>query len=136
MTYAETTKVPVERSQTEVQKLLTALGAQRMAIYHQPEGVTVVFELGETYYRISAPPPHPVRDTQAARAQAERAAWRALVLLVKAKKVAIDQKITTVEREFMADTVMPDGSVLIDHHRAIVAHNYREGGVPRLGFDG
>ena len=61
------------------------------------------------------------------------AAWRAFVLLVKAKKVAIEQGISTVEREFFADTVMPGGSTLYDHHAELIAHNYRDG-VPRLGF--
>lgn len=131
--YATRTEVPVDRSQAEVRRMLTSLGAERMAMFSAPEGDSVVFEVRETYYRITAPPIAPTL-TKAARAQAERSAWRALVLLIKAKKVAIEGRITTLEREFMADTVMPDGKTLVEHRDAIVSHNYREGGPPRLGF--
>ena len=135
MTYASKTEVPVSRSQAEVQKMLLELGAERLAIIHMEYGVELVFRIRGTSYRITAPDLPPARDTQAARQQGERSSWRALVLLVKAKKVAIDQNITTIEREFMADTVMPDGSTLIEHHAAIVTHNYKHDGPPLLGFD-
>ena len=124
--YASTTTVSPEKSQAEVRQMLKALGAERMAVFSAPEGDSVVFEVRGTYYKITAPPAKGV--------QAERSAWRALVLLVKAKKVAIDQKITTLEREFFADVVLPDGSALIDHREALIRANYREG-PPRLGFE-
>lgn len=131
--YASRTEVPVEKSQIEIRRMLQSLGAERLAMMQAPEGDTVIFEVRGCYYRIQAPPLPEGRHTKAALAQLQRSAWRALVLLVKAKKVAIDQRITTLEREFMADTVMPDGSVLIDHHQALVKHNYRDG-PPQIVF--
>jgi len=41
--------------------------------------------------------------------------WRALVLAVKAKLEAIESGISTLEKEFLAFVVMPDGSQLGDH---------------------
>jgi succinylarginine dihydrolase len=131
--YAQGTEVPPEKSAAEIQAMLKSLGAQRMGIMHSPAETVVVFDVRGAMYRIATPPLTPRPRVKAE--QLEREAWRALVLLVKAKKVAIEQKITTVEKEFMADTVMPDGSTLLDHREAIITHNYREGGAPRLlGF--
>lgn len=124
--YASTTTVNVDKSQADVRAMLKTLGAERMAVFSAPEGDSVVFEVRGTYYKITAPPAKGV--------QAERSAWRALVLLVKAKKVAIDQNITTLEREFFADVVLRDGSSLIEHRDSLISANYREG-PPRLGFE-
>lgn len=132
--YAARSDVPVDRSQTEIRKILTELGADRFAFYSQPSGDQIVFEIRDCYYRIAGPPLATEPKTKAQSEQAARSAWRALVLLVKAKKVAIDQGYTTVEREFMADTVMPDGTTLIEHREALVDFNYKQGGLPRLGF--
>lgn len=42
--------------------------------------------------------------------QAQRQRWRALALIVKAKLEAVECGISTIEREFLADIVLPDGS--------------------------
>ncbi len=46
--------------------------------------------------------------------QEVREAWRALLLLIKANLEAIERKITTPERAFMAFLVLPDGRDLGD----------------------
>jgi len=131
--YAEGTTVSADTSAAEIQKMLKGLGAERIGMMSSATETIIVFEVRQCMYRISTPPTK--TRPRVTKEQLEREAWRALVLLVKAKKVAIEQNITTVEKEFMADTVMPDGSTLIDHHKAIVTHNYSEGGAPRLlGF--
>ena len=47
--------------------------------------------------------------------QAIKQRWRALVLAVKAKLEAVEIGISTLEKEFMAFVVMPDGRQLGDH---------------------
>ena len=44
---------------------------------------------------------------QNAHEQAERQAWRALVLVIRAKLEAVEAGITTIEQEFLADMVLP-----------------------------
>jgi hypothetical protein len=46
-----------------------------------------------------------------------RRRWRSLLLVLKAKLVAADDGITTLEREFLADTVLADGSVVFERVR-------------------
>lgn len=130
--YAEDTSVPAYRSQNEVREMLRAIGADRFAIMEVEGRVAMRFAVNGTLYQIERPAPPEIKGATAD--QKERAAWRALVLLVKAKKVAIEQNITTVEREFMADTVLPNGARLIDYREQIIEHAYSEG-PPRLGFE-
>ncbi len=55
------------------------------------------------------------RSESAARAaweQACRQRWRALALVVKAKLEAVESGISTVEQEFMAHIVLPDGQTV------------------------
>lgn len=131
--YAETTKVPVEQSQAEIRTMLKSLGADQIGImYDGNNGDLVVFKLKGVMYQFSNPP---IDLNTKNVEQANKSAWRSMVLLIKAKKVAIEQGISTVEREFMADTVMRDGSKMIDHHAALISHNYSDG-LPRIGFAG
>ena len=127
--YAEDTKVPVTRTQDQIRDLLKKMGADRLAIYTEPTGDSVVFMINSCMYRITAPIPK-----NKPRAQAERAAWRALHLLVTAKSTAIKQGITTFEQEFLSSTVMSDGKTRADHRDIIISPDYRSG-PPRLGFE-
>lgn len=135
MAYAETTTVPVAKTQGDIKKLLRKVGADRVAMFESSEENFLLFEIPtpegvSISYKLSAP----IQEGRQSLEQRERSAWRALLLLVKAKTVAIDQGITTIEREFMGDTVMPGGTTLIDHYEELVAHNYQDG-PPQIGFD-
>lgn len=134
--YAENTKVPVSQSQAEVKEMLRKLGADRMMVFESADENFVVFEIpNQDGSSIAFKLTQKVPDGKGSVEQRERAAWRAVGLLIKAKKVAIEQGITTIEKEFMADTVMPDGSTLIDHYQGIVDHNYTDG-PPQIGWSG
>ena len=128
-TYAQDTNVSVDKSTADVKKMLKALGADRIAVIESSDGNFLAFQHGSVAYKLTQPKLDIPRKSEE---QCDRAAWRAIVLLVKAKKVAIDQGITTLEREFFSDTMLPDGTVLGDHHKAIVGHNYTDG-PPLLG---
>lgn len=130
--YAQDTTVNAHQSQGEVRSMLHEVGATRYAVMEHDGQVDIMFEINQTAYRISRPELPEIKGKSIP--QRERAAWRALVLLIKAKKVAIDQGITTVEREFMADTLTRDGSLLIEHREALLAANYGTDGPPRLGY--
>jgi hypothetical protein len=130
--YAQDTTVSSYKSESEIRKMLKQLGADRFAVAEVEGNIEIRFAVGSVVYQIARPDLPEIKGKS--EEQRERAAWRALVLLVKAKMVAIDQGITTVEREFMADTVLPHGAKLIDHYEELIESNY-ESGVPQIGFD-
>jgi hypothetical protein len=131
--YAEGTKVPVAQSEAEVKTMLKAMGSDRIAVLEEEGTSSIFFQIGTTSYKISTPPlRQDVRNQDAE----HRRVWRSLVLLVKAKKTAITEGITTVEREFLSDVVMPDGSTLIEHAPTMIESAYNEGGPPRLQLTG
>ncbi|HJR83467.1 MAG TPA: hypothetical protein VJ775_06025 [Sphingomicrobium sp.] len=129
--YAEDTDVPVGRSQDQVKDLLRKAGAERLAVYEDVTWAAVAFGFAGRLYRLDVP-----RPTGKSAAQEERRAWRLLLLLVKAKLEAVREGATTVEREFMADTLMPDGSKLADYAAPQLEAAYRSGVMPTLLIEG
>lgn len=126
--YAEGTSVSVEKSRAELDALLAKHGAtQRGIMADDDEGRgAVMFVLRERKYRLDIPlpkkadletPKHWYRMDAAAREQwfrkeleqRSRERWRAVVLLLKAKLELVRLKMSTVEKEFMADLVLPNG---------------------------
>ncbi|MFI4881401.1 MAG: hypothetical protein ACIAQU_02325 [Phycisphaerales bacterium JB064] len=68
--------------------------------------------------------------------QACRSKWRALYLVMKAKLVAVDEGISTIEREFLPDVVTEDGTTVerrIAGGQPLGLALARGGGVPLLG---
>jgi hypothetical protein len=63
---------------------------------------------------------------------AVRATWRGLLLLVKAKLVAVDQGFTTIEQEFLPHIVLPGGATFADTVMPQIHEAYRTGQVPPL----
>ena len=44
--------------------------------------------------------------------QACRQHWRALLLIIRAKSAAVESGITTLESEFLANVLLPDGGTI------------------------
>jgi hypothetical protein len=128
--YAAGTQVPVSRSQDEIRGELRKLGADQIGVMEGGGRGFVVFKIRETLYRVASPE---IEVKGRAEPEAEsRRIWRAIVLLVKARSVAIREGITTVEREFLADAVMPDGTTFADHSPRLIEQAYKDNGPPRL----
>lgn len=66
------------------------------------------------------------------RDQMERQRWRSLVLVTKAKLELIEQGLSTLEREFLADLVLPGGTTLYEQAAPAIAEAYRTGQMPAL----
>lgn len=131
MPYAETTSVPEDRSRAELEALLTKYGATQFGyawdIVGEEKISQLVFRLAGHQVRVQLPLPtmgdpmitlspagkrRTEAQAQAAYAQENRRRWRSLVMVVKAKLVAVSDGITTLEREFLADVVLPDGQTV------------------------
>jgi len=64
--------------------------------------------------------------------QACRTRWRAILLILKAKFEAISAGITTVEREFLSDTVMANGDTVGQWIQPQLEAMYQSGTMPLL----
>jgi hypothetical protein len=140
VTYAADTKVPVSQSRTEIERTLLRYGATAFAYGQDQHGATIAFEAFAR--RIQFHLPLPRRDdpaialtptskqprtkaqVDAALAQAERARWRALLLIIKAKLEAIEAGVVSPDDEFLAHTMLPQGGTVGDWARPHVAALY------------
>lgn len=124
MSYAAQTSVPVDRSKSELERLLGKHGATHFAYMTDSTGAIVAFRMRDRDVRFLMPMPdweefrwsgatrrRKRTDTETKRAwdQAVRSRWRALVLIVKAKLEAVAAGVSTFEREFLADIMLPGG---------------------------
>lgn len=124
--FAQDTSVPVGRSQDEVKQRLRAAGSAQIAVYEEAEKSAVVFTVEGRMYRITVPIIAGAKDAK----QEERRAWRLMLLLLKAKLEAVREGATTIEREFLADMLLPDGSTVHERAKAELAIAYQGGSMP------
>lgn len=113
-TYARGTKVPISRSRDEIERVLEKVGADAIAFMRDASLAQVAFRLSGRHYVIKLV--HPDQGPRADQIQRER--WRQLLLLLKAKMVAVSTGITTPEAEFLAHAMLPTGETLGEHLQA------------------
>lgn len=148
MAYAATTKVAVERSRAEIERLVEKHACSQFATMTDYEAgrAVVQFRAHERIVRFTLalpkaeafthrvvrgrkkPNPHSRADWE----QASRSRWRALVLVVKGKLESVENGIATFEEEFMPYIVMPDGRTVADHVVPAIARAYEGGMVANL----
>lgn len=133
--YASSTSVSVERSRAEIERMVSVAGAgQFMAAFDNEKGTAIIgwtmngrmvrmgiplpdsteerFNYRKTTYGYASKIQLPPEATRKLYDQACRSRWRAVLLIIKAKFEAIDSGISTLEREFLADVVMADGTTI------------------------
>jgi hypothetical protein len=140
--YAKDTIVSVEKSRTEIEKLIIKYGATSTAFMNAPGRAVILFEAKKRRIMFEVPLPlagdrkfekdgnGKIRTAQKRYEvweQACRQRWRALALVIKAKLEAVESGITTFEDEFMAHIVMPDGQTVATHIRPRIAAAYESG---------
>lgn len=64
--------------------------------------------------------------------QGKRQRWRAMALIVKAKLEAIESGISTLEAEFLAHTVLPNGQTVGDWLQPQIEYVYRAQQMPPM----
>jgi hypothetical protein len=145
--YASDTAVPIERSSAEIERVLRRYGATRFMHGWDELQTTLAFTVNDRTVRIAVPMPDPAapefRQTPTGRArrggavneayeQACRQRWRALALVIKAKLEAVDAGISTIESEFLAQTLLPNGQTVGQALAPQIEQAYRDGGIPKL----
>ncbi len=134
--FAEGTTVEVAKSKAEIETLLTRHGATGTAVVsdYLTETASVTFRFGERFYRMQLankheklPDPYKPANADTPKGwqgwavserqrwvagrveQGAREVWRRLLLVVKAKLELVAEGGSSVEREFLADMMLPDG---------------------------
>lgn len=125
MAYAEKTKVPVSQTKAEIEKLVTKYGATQFISGWTEDKVAVGFTIDGRQVRIELP--LPLDDEQDVKRR-----WRSLAAVLKAKLVAVEDGISTIEREFLADVVLADGSTVGAWASEQIAMVYDTGQMPAL----
>lgn len=132
-TYAGDTSVPIDRSRGEIERILHKFGADQFGYATGVDRASVGFRARGRMIRFTLPMPNPAKfRTPTQRDQAVRAAWRALVLSIKAKVVAVESNIVSFEEEFMPQTVMPDGMTVAEHTLPRIKEAYETRTMPAL----
>lgn len=135
MTYAKGTSVSIDKSKAAIEKMLGGYGCTQFSSgWANVDGqhfAHVSFQHGETSIMLGLPMPNPnefafwplrrgqwqqrkrtVAQIEEAYEAEKRRRWRSLLLVIKAKLEAVDCGISTLEREFLADVVLPNGRTL------------------------
>lgn len=127
MRYAAQTKVPVNRSKDEIEKILMRYGADQF-VYGRDGSIAMVgfrYQRKTVKLELQLPPPKDFESTPRGRKRASsiglqewekacRQQWRALALIIKAKLEGIESGISTFEKEFLAFICLPDGQTVGD----------------------
>lgn len=161
-TYAEGTSVPVERSRAELDALLGKHGAgARGILIDDDRGLAIIaFQIRGLQYRMEIPLPRrdeydPAKAPKEGRQanwkrstnpsvlidridkqwqQALRERWRAIVLLLKAKLELVKLGVSTVEKEFLADMVLPNGQTVNTSLGEVISRALAAGTMPTLAL--
>lgn len=145
MGYAEGTHVPVSQSQGEIRKVLDNYGASGFAFGEQPTMHLVMFRMSERMVKFMIPVPEQgkaktTKGDLMTKAQVEkeiRRRWRCLLIAIKAKLECVESGIATLENEFMANIVLPDGKTIGQTVGPQITEAYKSGKMPQLlGYDG
>ena len=106
MAYASRTEVPVAKSRGDIEALLRKAKASRVVHMDEPLEAIVMFSLESRLIKFEIRVPGDASD------QRRRSIWRAVFLVIKAKIEAVEQGITTIEQEWLAHVVLPDGKTV------------------------
>ncbi len=147
--YAAGTEVPAERSRMDLERLLTAHGATGIlsgwdATVREHR---IIFRIADRMIRLRVVLPDPgsrefaltptgrrrtaTQTAEQVRAE-ERRRWRALLLLTKAKFVAIEDGVQSLEEAFLADVLLPDQSTIGEWIRPQLDTAYATAQMPSL----
>lgn len=148
MAYAEKTSVSVSRTKADIEDLIQRYGADQFVSGYRDNMAVIGFSIAGRQIRFVLPLPDKSareywytpgrgqrRTDEAAHTaweQACRSRWRALYLIVKAKMEAVEAGISTIEREFLYDIVLPDGRTAGEWIAPQIEAAYQTGQMPPL----
>lgn len=139
MSYAEGTSVPIDRSKTEIERILTKYGADQYSSGWAEGRAVIMFRMKDRFIRIDMPLPingkaknkkgH-ILSKSSVESEIRRR-WRCMVLYVKAKLESVESEIVTFEDAFMAHIVLPDRQTVSQFMSQQIAEAYTSGAMPK-----
>lgn len=147
MAYAEGTKVPVEKSKAEIERVLKKAGAdQFVSGWDRERGIgRIQCKLDGMFLQFSITAPRSdefvvteggrKRDATALKAAVEKEEqrrWRGLLLVIKAKLELIQTGQSTIQDEFMASILLPNQKTVGEWIAPQLARAYEKGTMPKL----
>lgn len=142
--FARDTTVAVAKSRAEIEEMLRRHGAHAYASGWDANRATIGFTLGGRMVQLQVVVPplesftmngkrrRSPAQARAAFEQENRRRWRALALVIKAKLEAVASGISTLEQEFLAHVVLPNGSTVGDWLAPQLEESYSCGRMPPM----
>lgn len=148
--YAQGTTVTAGKTEAEIKDQLARRGIVRIGTMVELGSFTLGFEHQGVAYKIVLPLPDPNSDAftkyrqgstiydradTAARELYEKELnrrWRAFGLVIKGKLVAVEEGISTIEREFIGNVVLPGGKTIAETYADHLPELAARGNIPAL----
>lgn len=131
--FAKGTSVPADRTRMEIEGLLRQAGASSLGVFQDiVKGTSsVAFTLKQLNIRFDILLP---KQGDRKFDEEVRRRWRCLLLILKAKLVAVADGITTIESEFLAYVVTQDGESIGRKMQPILDYSRQLGGSAPAGL--
>lgn len=144
MSYASGTQVSVDRSKSELKKVIYQYGGSNYKYAEEEDRAMVMFSRDARIIRFMLTFPAPddrmftrtptgrTRTSDAAYKEYEaehRRRWRALILAIKAKFEVVESGIATFEEEFLPYILLPNSQTVAQMALPSVAEMYEKGDV-------
>jgi len=138
MSYAQTTRVPVERSRAEIEKTLMRYGVNDFFYGRSAErGGGIGFKYKGRVIKIGVPLPNKKEyDSEQKYNQEYRRRWRVLLLALKAILELVDAGLVSFEDEFLAQTCLPDGRTVSQYYQPLIEEAVEQGKMPKALLPG
>ena len=143
--YASQTTVPVERSFAEIKRTLQRFGATAFGYVEQGDLIGIQFEIIglRVAMKMRLPDRDQCRLTSSGRERPEtaidkdheaacRQRWRTLANAIKAKLAMVDDGLSSVETEFLANIMLPGGETVGERIAPDIHEVVRTGQLPPL----
>lgn len=132
MGYGEFTKVPFDRTVSEIQAMLRKRGAGQIFYGEDGDRFAIQFSLADRMIRFQLSLGD--RPGKPASEQRRKQRARALMLVIKAKLESVDAEIETIEQAFLANVVMSDGLTVYERVSPQMAVEYQTGSPGTAGL--
>jgi hypothetical protein len=145
--FAQKTKVPIDRSKQEIERVLIRYGATEFAYATKATEAVIGFVLQSRRIRFTLPLPgteesrfvYTGNGRERARslvlkdhAQECKRLWRALTLAIKAKLEMVESGIATFDDEFLGYIVMANGETIGERVGPRLEEFLKKGSLPQL----